>query len=94
MNEIETKINSRNPVLIGQVISRLLEAIAKKYNNDLKQVPEYEYLSKKCTVDDKCISSVASRAVITLVETKVLSCKSVLDDFIAKIYENGFDSSA
>lgn len=90
MNEIEAKINSKNPVLIGQVIGRLIEAIRKNYKNDLKQVPEYKYLTEKCVVQRRSISIVASRAVVELVETNVLPLKAVLDDIISNIFGNGY----
>lgn len=93
MNEIEAKINSKNPVLIGQVISRLLETIRKKYKNDLKQVPEYQYLSEKCVVKCRDISTVAARAVVELVKSNDLPYKAVLDDFISKIFGNGYLSA-
>lgn len=90
MNEIEAKIKSKNPVLIAQVIAQLVEAIRKNYKNDLKQVPEYQYLTEKCVVSCREISTVAARAVIELVESDVLPCKVVLDDFISKIFGNGY----
>lgn len=90
MNEIEAKINSKNPVLIGQIIARVVEAIRKNYKNNLKQVPEYQYLTEKCVVSSRDVSTVAGRAIIELVESDVLPCKTVLDDFISKIFGNGY----
>lgn len=89
MNEIETKLNSKNPVLIGQVIARLVDAIRKNYKSELKQVPEYKYLSEKCVVDCKAISAVASKAIVQLVELNVLPLSAVIEDFISKIFGNG-----
>lgn len=90
MNEIEAKLGSKNPVLIGQVIVRLMNAIEKNIKNDLKQIAEYKYLSDKCTVDCKGISVVASKAVVQLVERNILPLKVVMDDFISKIFGNGY----
>lgn len=90
MNEIEAKLNSRNPVLVGQVIFRLVEAIRKNYKNDLQQVPEYKYLSEKCLSKFNDINVVASKAIVYLVELNILPLKNVMNDFISKIYGSGY----
>lgn len=90
MNEIEAKLNSKNPVLIGQVIARLIDAIRKNYKNDLKQAPEYKYLCEKCVVDCKAINAVASKAIVQLVELNVLPLNAIIEDFISKIFGSGY----
>lgn len=91
MNDLEIKINSQNPVLIGQIVAKLVDTIRKNYKNDLKQVPEYTYLSDKCIVKSKRISAVASRGIISLVETNDLPCQAILEDFVSRIYGNGYN---
>lgn len=90
MNELEVKLNSNNPVLISQVISKLAEAIRKNYKDELKQVQEYKYLSDLCFSSTLNRSLVASDALANLVEMNVLPLKVVVKDFMAKIYGEGY----
>lgn len=86
MNEIDIKINSGNPVLIAQVISKLVDTILERNDEekevDVRRTPEYKYLEQKCAAKDPYVNTVACMGIVKLVENTVITFKPTITNFI------------
>ncbi|KAJ8924352.1 hypothetical protein NQ315_007148 [Exocentrus adspersus] len=85
MEELESKLNSSNPIVIAQIFSKIIERIHQKYKNGSKDNAELNFLREKCMVAEPLISEVASEGLIRLVEDGILPVDSTLADFITSV---------
>ncbi|KAJ8929922.1 hypothetical protein NQ314_017331 [Rhamnusium bicolor] len=85
MEEIESKLNSNNPIVIAQIFSKIVQNIKEKHKIITKESPELKFLKDKCLIPDPLISEVAGRGIINLVEDGVLQIETILTDFITTI---------
>lgn len=81
MEDVEQKLNTGNPALISQIISRLVENIKEKFDQTDKKLLEFKILIEKSYCHDDNVNIVASNGIIHLIKQNILSADSVLDDF-------------
>lgn len=88
MTEIETKLNSGNPIFVAQAASKLVEVILKKLKENPtnpKKLKEYKLLEQNCTNTDPKISLVCGKAILKLVEHAVLDPAVLIKDFVYSV---------
>lgn len=88
MSEIETKLNSGNPIFVAQAASKIVEVILKKCkenSSDPKKLKEYKRLEQNCCNKDPNISLVCSKAILELVKHDLVNFAALIRDFVYSI---------
>jgi hypothetical protein len=86
MEVLDSKLNSGTPVLISQIISKLVESIKSKRVNDLLEIAEYKFLKEKCLNGDCAVNVVAASAILSLARDGSPSLvKNMITDFVTII---------
>ncbi|KAG7204192.1 hypothetical protein KM043_002028 [Ampulex compressa] len=89
MEEIQYKLNSKNPVLISHAISKLFDTIKEKANrtkkDNVSKIPEFQLLLSKCDDENSTLSISCSQALITLIENNLWDIPHALSVFTSSI---------
>ncbi|XP_043255223.1 focadhesin [Colletes gigas] len=90
MDEIEYKLESKDPVLISHAISKLIDSIKKKRNdqitNPVTNIAEFKLLSIKRDSTDNVLSLSVCQALITLVENGLWDISEALSTFASSLF--------
>jgi hypothetical protein len=94
MEVLDSKLNSGTPVLISQIISKLVESIKSKRVNDLLEIAEYKFLKEKCLNGDCAVNVVAASAILSLARDGSPSLvKNMITDFVTIITTTKYSSN-
>nr|XP_023024645.1 focadhesin [Leptinotarsa decemlineata] len=83
MEDLENKLQSTSPNTVVQTFSKIIQNILAKYKDEVKDFPELKFLKEKSLNCDPLISEVSGRAVVKLVEDRVLSIEPIIADFLS-----------
>lgn len=85
MDELEDKLNSGNPLVATQIVSKLAQIVKNKATNDIFDLVEYKFLKNKSITTDNALNTLASEAILSIVRNEPSLVKSVITDFITVI---------
>ncbi|EFA06297.1 hypothetical protein TcasGA2_TC009164 [Tribolium castaneum] len=81
MDELSTRLDSENPTVATQIVSKLAQIVKKRQSGDIFEVPEFRLLREKCMSG----SVLAAEAILQIVKSDPKVAKSVITDFVTLI---------